>query len=350
VRAPSLRPAVKTAVAAALHWTDIDRVLGRRRMHGVPLVIAYHRVVESYADEAGRTLPAMLVSTATLERQLDWLGRRFRFVSLDELFDGGSRPPVAITFDDGYQDVHDHALPLLRRKGVPAAVFVSTALVGRQGGFLHDRLHGALARAGPSDIAPRLTALGVGRHTVARLADRPTDPVSLTPRLLAALPRRVLLRLVRRLERESGRSPSSGPRTMDWPTLRAISSAGVVVGSHTRRHVLLPNERSSVGRRETVLSRTELRERLGTRVDHFAFPDGRFDRRTLRLVTAAGYRRAYTICTHRDPDRPELTIPRVVFWERTCLDLFGRFSPAIMSCQVHRVFGRPRCAHAGLGA
>ncbi|MET9296028.1 polysaccharide deacetylase family protein [Streptomyces sp. NPDC003077] len=41
---------------------------------------------------------------------------------------GGALPdkPVLITFDDGYEGVHRHALPVLARHGFPATLFVST--------------------------------------------------------------------------------------------------------------------------------------------------------------------------------------------------------------------------------
>jgi peptidoglycan/xylan/chitin deacetylase (PgdA/CDA1 family) len=39
--------------------------------------------------------------------------------------------PVVITFDDGYADFHEHALPVLERHGFAATVFVTT-------GWLHD--------------------------------------------------------------------------------------------------------------------------------------------------------------------------------------------------------------------
>src|ERR1035441_8639421 len=43
------------------------------------------RVVENFAASAATSIPSLLVSRQMLERHLDWLGRRFRFVSLDEL-------------------------------------------------------------------------------------------------------------------------------------------------------------------------------------------------------------------------------------------------------------------------
>ncbi len=76
----------------------------------------------------------MLTSTKMFEQHLDWIGRHFRFVDLDEI---GSavrngvpfeEPVAAVTFDDGYQDIYEHAVPILKRKGIPAAAFVVTDL------------------------------------------------------------------------------------------------------------------------------------------------------------------------------------------------------------------------------
>src|SRR5205814_5521897 len=116
------------------------------------LVLGYHQVVE-HEREAGPSIPAMVISAAMLERQLDWVGRHFRFVSLDELgraLESGAPPgppPAAVTFDDGYRDVYEHAFPLLQRKGIPAAIFVVTDLVGRRFWQHHDRLYHLVAKA-----------------------------------------------------------------------------------------------------------------------------------------------------------------------------------------------------------
>jgi len=89
-----------------------------------------------------------------------------------------------------------------------------------------------------------------------------------------------------------------------------------------------------------------LERKLGTRVRHFAYPAGRFDAVAVAAVAEAGYEFAYTTCRHRDPSHPLLTIPRMVFWERTSLDAFDRFSPAMMSCQIHGLFDLWRtCDH-----
>src|SRR5206468_12644635 len=79
------------------------------------------------------------------------------------------RDVLAITFDDGYRDVYLRALPVLRRLGVPATVFVPTGHIGVAAPLLHDRLYGLLVRARMrhSDLCaapgPRLLRLQLAR-------------------------------------------------------------------------------------------------------------------------------------------------------------------------------------------
>lgn len=73
------------------------------------------------------------VQPEVLHDQLRWLGRRLRFVPVDELArEPGRRGAAAITFDDGYRSVLDEALPVLDDLRIPATVFVNGAtLLGR---------------------------------------------------------------------------------------------------------------------------------------------------------------------------------------------------------------------------
>ncbi len=117
-----LRGLLKTGVALALHATNSNRLLAKiSGSNRLPLVIGYHRTGEKFPSDALSTIPSSCISTRMLERQLDWTGRRFRFVSLDELgayMESGNRLPeriAAVTIDDVYQDVHEHAFPLLKK-------------------------------------------------------------------------------------------------------------------------------------------------------------------------------------------------------------------------------------------
>ena len=51
----------------------------------MPFIAGYHRVVEDFDWSKKSTIPSMLISTAMLERHIEWLAKRFAFVSLDEI-------------------------------------------------------------------------------------------------------------------------------------------------------------------------------------------------------------------------------------------------------------------------
>ncbi|WP_189413760.1 polysaccharide deacetylase family protein [Streptomyces griseoviridis] len=112
----------------------------------------YHSVDDCRDDPYGVT-----VTPARLDAQLGWLRRRgLRGVSVAELLAararGTARGLVGLTFDDGYADFTEHALPLLRRWGCGATLYV---LAGRLGG------DNAWDELGPRK--PLLTADGVRR-------------------------------------------------------------------------------------------------------------------------------------------------------------------------------------------
>jgi len=347
-----LRRRLKAGIASAFYRSGVDRCIGGLITSArTPVIVGYHRVIDDVRALAGGAIPAMLISVVMLERQLDWIGRRFRVVSLDELAQRLERgeeagpPPAAITFDDGYRDVYDHALPLLERKGMPAAVFVTTGLTGTREVQLHDRLYLVLVRAfrtwrsAPHDLARLLRALEIP-WPGARVVRAARSPLRAMRALFTTLPQAELHRVIDGLEAEVGFDDGAvdAHRLLSWDMVRDLHRAGIVIGSHTRTHALLTNETAATVREETAGSRRELEARLGVPVRHFAYPDGRFDPRAVSAVAAAGYRLAFTTCRHRDRERPALTIPRTLLWERSSVDGQGSFSPAIMSCQVRGVF------------
>jgi peptidoglycan/xylan/chitin deacetylase (PgdA/CDA1 family) len=114
-------------------------------------ILAYHR----FGPGAGR----MVVSTAQFAAQLDWLARNgYRVIPLRDLagYLAGRQPlpkrSVVITIDDGYASAHRHALPLLRKYGFPATVFVYTDFVGGGGDSLSWSQLQELAASGLVDI------------------------------------------------------------------------------------------------------------------------------------------------------------------------------------------------------
>jgi peptidoglycan/xylan/chitin deacetylase (PgdA/CDA1 family) len=310
----------------------VGSISGARR---TPLVVGYHRVVEDFDASARTSIPSMLVSRNMLEQHLDWIGQRYRFVGLDELgalLESGralDEPIAAVTFDDGYQDFYDHALPVLHKKGIPAALFVVTGLVGTTRAQIHDKLYLLLSKR-------RVRAplkIEIPMPDIAGMTPYPA-----TRKLVEAASLAVLERVIRALEQEDSIPEHLFTHSLSWETLERIHRSGIVVGSHTKTHVVMTNETSACVLEETAGSRQELERRLGTVVRHFAYPSGIYDSASVEAVAAAGYRFGYTSCAHRSAEHPLLTVPRTILWENSCLDSHRSFSDSLMSCQVHRAF------------
>ena len=345
-----LRPIVKTSICRASHWIGMDRGAGGKA--AFPVVIGYHRVVEDFPSESNRSMPPMLISTRMFEQHLDWIGKRYRFVSLDELgstleqrgkFD---RPVAAVTFDDGYRDIYDNAFPILKRKGIPAAVFVVAGMLDAPQPLIHDKLYGLLICAfsrwpdASHVLACLFRDLGLFSLFIPQRTGRKDNPFRIARSLLSRLPQddlcSILGCLQNKLEPWGGNLDGFQPLSREM--LAEMIQSGITIGSHTQSHVLLTNECQCRARQELEQSRLELETKLGIPIYHFAYPDGQFNRQAVQAVAAAGYRYAYTTCRHRDPNYSLLTIPRRILWENTCLDHRGSFSPAIMNCQVNGLF------------
>lgn len=315
-----------------------------------PLILGYHRVVEDF-DAATRTeMPSMLVSRAMFERHIDWVGRHFRFAGLDEIGEhvlSGvpfTEPVAAITFDDGYRDVYEQAYPVLKRKGIPAALFVVTDLIGQPFWQIHDKLYCLMAKAFASWDDPRRELLGLlsdlDLPAAELLASRAAtaNPMLTATTLLPGLSRVDVRRMLDGLEAAVGNGFGPAPLTLTWPMLAEMRDAGFVIGSHTQTHVSLPMESADTVAKELAGAKQELERQLGQPISHFAYPGGQFTPEIVEAIDRAGYRFGYTACPHGDPRYPHLTQERLLLWERSSLDAGGHFSPDVLSCQAHRLW------------
>jgi peptidoglycan/xylan/chitin deacetylase (PgdA/CDA1 family) len=115
-----------------------DSLISRLWMRAVvsrrSVILCYHGVGPSNI----RIDPGFLrIRPKAFQAQVDLLyGAGFEFITVAEFAElaaGGTPPPglVALTFDDGMDDNHAFVMPMLRRYGIRATVYVATGLIGR---------------------------------------------------------------------------------------------------------------------------------------------------------------------------------------------------------------------------
>jgi peptidoglycan/xylan/chitin deacetylase (PgdA/CDA1 family) len=87
----------------------------------------YHSI-----DESGSGIS---LDAETFAAHVRWLATNVSVVPLTQIAATSQPDAVAITFDDGFQNFADIALPLLREHGLPATVFVAADYVGKTNGW-----------------------------------------------------------------------------------------------------------------------------------------------------------------------------------------------------------------------
>jgi len=128
-------------------------------------VLFYHRVADDVACD-------WTTSNSMFARQINWLSEHFDLISLEEaqrriLSGRNQRPAVSITFDDGYAENCDQAIPLLVRRRIPCTYFVTLYNVLTGQPFAHDLLCGNQFAPNTVEQLCEMAAAGIeiGAHT-----------------------------------------------------------------------------------------------------------------------------------------------------------------------------------------
>ncbi|HET7121231.1 MAG TPA: polysaccharide deacetylase family protein [Solirubrobacterales bacterium] len=105
-------------------------------------------------------------------------------------------------------------------------------------------------------------------------------------------------------------------RSTDWEGIGKLVEAGWEVGSHGITHARMPTLSDEALAQELLDSRRLLEERLGRRCDLFAYPFGDWDERVARAAAAAGYAYAFSLPFGEQSRASRLSVPRVMVDDR----------------------------------
>jgi peptidoglycan/xylan/chitin deacetylase (PgdA/CDA1 family) len=202
------------------------------------LILAYHRVL----PDAGLDPLRIVVTLKTFIKQLDNLAMKYPVISLNDApgqysrHKGNAKIQIALTFDDGYWDNYEIVFPILKKMGLPASFFLTTDYVDGK----------------------------------ARFADK------------------------RLIDGRTGREHNHiNDRFISWQEARAMSNAGMAIGSHGTSHHSLADMPFQEAREEIKRSKEIIEGNIKRACSHFAFPFGSakdYNEQLVDLVAKAGYR------------------------------------------------------------
>ncbi|NNM72261.1 polysaccharide deacetylase family protein [Enterovirga aerilata] len=221
----------------------------------------------------------------------------FEIVSLDDVPERlragrEAQPFCALTFDDGYRDNREHALPVLRRHGAPWTLFVTSDYASG---------HGRLWWLELEEVVRRRPSLMLdGRELPARGPEEKQAAFAHAYAVLRAGPEQVLRDTIAAWCAESGVDMTELVRRecMGWDELAELArQPGVAIGAHTLSHPMLAKHDAGRAWLEIEGGRAAIAEKLGAEPRHLSYPvgdPGSAGPREFELAARAGYATAVT--------------------------------------------------------
>jgi peptidoglycan/xylan/chitin deacetylase (PgdA/CDA1 family) len=287
----------KDWIKRGLIASGLTRVAGKLNGKGVAILM-YHSVMTE-PEQQGQTLGPIIHSSNAFERQMEVIAGEYQPVALDDvlLFVRGEKElparAVVVTFDDGYADNCEVAVPILNRVGVPATFYVTVDCIESAKLPWPSRLRfvffttkkksweGQDGSIWPlQDNEQRDRAFLAACDDCAKMAGEAQE------------------QWVRGIEGELQTGACNQRLMMTWDQVRDLVGKGHIVGSHTLSHPNMAYIGEEDATKELRESKRKLEHVLNASIIHFSYPcpalSPHWNERTLKISEAVGYQTAVT--------------------------------------------------------
>jgi peptidoglycan/xylan/chitin deacetylase (PgdA/CDA1 family) len=305
-------PHKREFLARSLEFSGIlkglEKVSARRRPFLA--IFTYHRIATPGLGNNPYYDPVISATPQVFLTQIQSLRKQFRLLTCDELLDilecrvkPLEHPSALITFDDGYLDNYQSALPILVEQGVPATFFIPTHFLKCPKlpwwdhvaySIKHTRVSQFVLQRGVDDDNPlRITP---GTESTERLSAIKAI-VDLFLRGEITDEAWFLNQLDRQAKTDVDTEELGRGLFMDWNQVKKLGQAGMSIGSHGHTHSKLAGLGAEAQRQELLQSKEILESGLGSEVATIAYPygwPGAFTAQTVQLARETGYRAGFS--------------------------------------------------------
>lgn len=298
-----------------MYWTGMGYALSTLSASGA-LILMYHSIAS--AEDAAFIDPRNHLDPDLFETQISFLARSRRIISIDELTAAiaadENLPPgtVVISFDDGYRDNLEIAAPILQKHGLPAVLYLPTAMIDDGENPWVDELYTAFRTRG-KDLLEVLKP-APNRFDLSQKGEDRRAYLFLANLLLGATRerRREVLDEVHAQLAPRSKCPL---RPLNWDELREMRERfpSFTLGLHSDTHLDLTAHGLDVARDEIRRCKATFRRELGQDGVHFAYPYNRNNPQLWDLLRAEGIKSAVSSgndCAINCDSNP-MSLPRV---------------------------------------
>jgi peptidoglycan/xylan/chitin deacetylase (PgdA/CDA1 family) len=297
-------------------WKLIGNCLSRKGINARLSILIFHRVLPNKDP-----LRPEEVDERTFDKLMGFISESFNVLPLVEAkkrLEFGKLPSrsVCITFDDGYADNYNVALPILMRWNLPATFFISSGYI--DGGCMWNDAIIELLRVVPSNRL-NLKNIGLTNYSLTSLMERRLAAHKLinTLKYHPQAKREEMIRQIMNVVKAA--LPIE--LMMTSSQVRDLYNTGMDVGGHTINHPILSQEHDDMARREIFGGKEELEGIINGNISVFAYPNGipgrDYKLEHVKMCKSAGFEGAVTtswgVATNgNDP----FQMPRFTPWDR----------------------------------
>lgn len=308
-------PSRLNAALPALACRTLAGALGMSPMRNKLSILIYHRVLA----KPDPLFPGE-IDAERFERHLRMLKRCFNMIALSDAVDGlrhGRLPSRAacLTFDDGYADNAEVALPILQRHGVGATFFVASGFLN--GGRMWNDSVIELIRHAPQQVD--LSTLGLGRFVLDSIAAR-RQAIGTLLGALKYLPIKQRQQQVDAIGALIGAAPPDNLMMTD-AQVRQLHRAGMTIGGHTVNHPIIARMEAAAAYTEITEGKAHLEQIIGAPLRLFAYPNGKpgqdYHAEHVEMVKSAGFDAAVSTAWGAAARGSDLfQLPRFTPWDQ----------------------------------
>lgn len=277
-------PSLKNLILNSLHSLGVTSVL-RSKKQSQLTVLSLHRISDQRNSFWNPIKPK------TFEVLLEYVKQHYRvigFNEIDNVKQDEGKPFIILSFDDGYYDFYENALPLLVKHNLPCNHNIVNDCAKHNQTIWTERLNILFDHH-----------LNNSAHFSIEFTDKSTSVRDFqnswmnfyldTFKTLLTIPQSERESIVAKLESEAGIDTSR--RMMNWNEIRECTSNKVEIGSHTYSHDSLGTiSESSALNKEIIQSKTEIEGELGEPINTLALPNGQTGTKANAVISNSDYK------------------------------------------------------------
>jgi peptidoglycan/xylan/chitin deacetylase (PgdA/CDA1 family) len=285
---------------------------------GIGHILMFHRVCPEQEMISAPGLSPIEVSVEQFNRLLDFFEtKKYQFLSLDKVLENllARRQTrfVSITFDDGYLDNKTIAYPILKKRNIPFAIYVTNSFPDRTAVLWQYLLDDAIKQQRIIQFPWEEKSYKLDFHDTAQISAFVATVRELIKDTTLSKMSELLLLIFQQTVPDPYQLTKD--KTLSWEQIEEISKDPLVtIGAHTLNHQPLVRMDFEAAHMDILQSKSALEQHLGKKIHHFAYPFGDVSPREVELVYKSGFLTAVTTRMgniFRNSSHHLLTLPRL---------------------------------------